>query len=378
MYRAAVVLLSLCWFAAMAAAAPLGTTFTYQGQLRDQGPPATGSYDLQFRLFDSLAGGAQIGTTASANDVAVQEGLFTVDLDFGTTPFAGEARYLEIAVRSGFSSAAFTTLAPRQRLAPAPYALHAQTAASVAWGAITGVPAGLADQVDNDTTYSAGTGLSLVGTVLSADFSESQARVLGTCAPGNSIRAIQVDGTVQCEPDDVGGGGTITAVAPGAGLSGGGSSGSVQLAVAFGGSGVANSAARSDHHHDGAYQAKRARTVVVSPAGDALASGNALLAAFAGITASSCSNPYLLELEPGVYDLGTQHLVLKECVDIEGSGEQTTVIQGTGSAAATTGTVVGANNVELRRLTVRSTGGVAAVAIHSNAATLRLSHVTAL
>lgn len=36
-------------------AAPLGTAFTYQGQLTDRGNPANGNYDLQLTLPDSPA-----------------------------------------------------------------------------------------------------------------------------------------------------------------------------------------------------------------------------------------------------------------------------------------------------------------------------------
>ena len=32
---------------------PLGSAFTYQGQLADVGIPATGNYDFQFGLFDA-------------------------------------------------------------------------------------------------------------------------------------------------------------------------------------------------------------------------------------------------------------------------------------------------------------------------------------
>ncbi len=38
-----------------------------------------------------------------------------------------------------------------------------------AWGSLTAVPAGFADNVDDDTTYSAGAGLDLTGTVFSVD-----------------------------------------------------------------------------------------------------------------------------------------------------------------------------------------------------------------
>src|SRR5438132_13437257 len=36
------------------------SSFTYQGRLTDGGTAANGNYDLQFALFDSLSGGAQL------------------------------------------------------------------------------------------------------------------------------------------------------------------------------------------------------------------------------------------------------------------------------------------------------------------------------
>ena len=62
------------------------------------------------------------------------------------------------------------------------------------------------------------------------------------------------------------------------------------------------------------------RTVVVSPVGTSAENGQALLNALAGITASA-ADPYLLKLEPGVYDLGASPLTMKQYVDVEGSGE---------------------------------------------------------
>jgi len=104
---------------------PIGTNFTYQGQLKETGVLANGPYDFQFTLYEAAAGGFPVGSTLTLDDVGVTDGLFTVDLDFGDV-FDGGERWLEIAVRPGDSAGAYTTLSPRQALTAAPYALHAR------------------------------------------------------------------------------------------------------------------------------------------------------------------------------------------------------------------------------------------------------------
>ncbi len=115
-----------------AGAAPLGTAFTYQGSLADAGVPVDGTVDMRFLLWnDSIAGG-QLGSTiefsgagiAVGPPVNVVGGLFTVDLDFGVAHFDGQDVYLEIEVDNPSGSGAWTTLTPRQRVAPTPYALQ--------------------------------------------------------------------------------------------------------------------------------------------------------------------------------------------------------------------------------------------------------------
>ena len=104
-------------------AAPVGTGFTYQGRLTDGGSPANGIYDFEFKLYDAASSGTQVGSTIIQDDVAVTDGLFTVELNFGSGIFTGDARWLEIGVRPGASAGAYTTLTPRQMLTPTPYAL---------------------------------------------------------------------------------------------------------------------------------------------------------------------------------------------------------------------------------------------------------------
>jgi trimeric autotransporter adhesin len=170
---------------------PVGAAFTYQGRLTDTGNPATGTYDLQLALFDAASGGGQVGPTLTRDDLVVTNGLFTATVDFGAV-FAGSKRWLEIRVRPGASTGAYTTLAGRQELTPSP---NAAFASSVPWAGVAGKPSGFADDVDNDS------------------------------------------------------GGDITGVAAGIGLTGGGTTGGVTLNANLAGSGTAATIARSDHDH---------------------------------------------------------------------------------------------------------------------------------
>ena len=105
------------------ASTPLGTTFTYQGQLKQNGSPVNGVCDFQFSLWNELSGGNQIGLTQSPPPVGVTDGAFTVQLDFGSGAFQGDARWLEIAVCCPSGCDPKITLTPRQALTAAPYAL---------------------------------------------------------------------------------------------------------------------------------------------------------------------------------------------------------------------------------------------------------------
>jgi hypothetical protein len=143
----------------------LSPAFTYQGRLTDGGTPAQGSYDLRFFLYDAASGGGQVGPTLNHPATAVANGLFTVVLDFGTSPFAGSRRWLEVHV-SPAGAGTFEPLLPRQEVTASPQALYSlQSAFSQSAGSVPvgGVPAGSGNYVQNTTTPQAGASFNVAG-----------------------------------------------------------------------------------------------------------------------------------------------------------------------------------------------------------------------
>jgi hypothetical protein len=123
-----VLLLLILMFAApasslLAQTTDLSDSFTYQGYLTDATGTVNQFCDFQFGLFTALTGGVQFGSTQTKTNVVVNNGVFTVVLDFGTAVFNGTDRYLDIQVRCPTGSGTYTTLTPRQAITPTPYAL---------------------------------------------------------------------------------------------------------------------------------------------------------------------------------------------------------------------------------------------------------------
>jgi len=207
-------------------AAAVGTSFTYQGQLIANGAPADGVCNLQFGLFAAANGGAALATVGPLA-VSVDNGLFTVGLDFGGN-FSGADRWLEIT--AACLGNASQVLAPRQPITAAPYALFANSAATVPDASITGAKIADGAITANDLSDGAVTSAKIANNSIAdsdIDTTKVQKRVSGTCAAGSALSQVNSDGTVACAAV-----GDISAVTAGSGLSGGGASGAVTLNVA--------------------------------------------------------------------------------------------------------------------------------------------------
>src|SRR5262245_34396414 len=116
-------LLTACALVALACAPvsadPVGTAFTYQGELVKNGTPYQGTADFVFRLHNVVSGSGQVGSDVTMTGVQVPAGgLFTVSLDFGAV-FNGTALWLEVQVKTP-GDGSYTTLTPRQSLTAAP------------------------------------------------------------------------------------------------------------------------------------------------------------------------------------------------------------------------------------------------------------------
>jgi len=130
------------------------TAFTYQGKLVDNGNPASGNYDLTFKLFDTatVGSGSQQGANLSLTSVAVASGVFAVQLDFGAcgSCFNGANRFLEISVKPT-SGSTFTTLSPRQPITSTPYTIKSLSAATADGLSVTCVSCVTSSQIQSVT-----------------------------------------------------------------------------------------------------------------------------------------------------------------------------------------------------------------------------------
>jgi hypothetical protein len=121
----------------LSTASAQGTAFTYDGQIQLNGRPAGGTYNMTFAVFNTNVDGTAIAGPITNNAVGVTNGLFTVQIDFGSGVFIGASNWLEIGVETNGASS-FIILVPRQELTPVPYAIYAESATMVATGASIG------------------------------------------------------------------------------------------------------------------------------------------------------------------------------------------------------------------------------------------------
>lgn len=181
-------------------------TFTYQGQLNDNGQPADGYYDFSISTWNTSTLGIQVGDTYVYDDpgVLVEDGVFSINVPPGARDevFNGEDRWIQVEVRP-HGSGSYTTLS-RQPITAVPYAwglrpgtVVSGTASSPIFSAqATGGPAISGYSADGTGVYGATDGTE------ANDYGVQGASSNGVGVAGISVNRSGVYGTTEGTRDD--------------------------------------------------------------------------------------------------------------------------------------------------------------------------------
>ncbi|MFQ3611875.1 MAG: hypothetical protein SNJ72_10325 [Fimbriimonadales bacterium] len=116
--RAHWLMVAIGWLAIALASSVVAQPFTYQGMLKQNGQPVNGTLTMTFTLYRF---GDPFPIGSITQNVSVQNGLFTVELDFGSLWYDP---WLELEIKIG-AAPNQTVLSPRVKLTGAPYAINA-------------------------------------------------------------------------------------------------------------------------------------------------------------------------------------------------------------------------------------------------------------
>lgn len=146
---------------AVSSSAILAEPITYQGRLTDASLPATGSYDMIFRVYSAETGGGLLATAPTLT-VSTLDGLIIATPDFPAGTFTGATVYLDISLRHS-GATLYTRLAQRQAITPAPLAMRSL---NERWSPLSasriGTDAGITSVMINDTTPTFGDAVLMV------------------------------------------------------------------------------------------------------------------------------------------------------------------------------------------------------------------------
>jgi hypothetical protein len=175
---------------------PTGVGF--EGYLLDAvtGQPLSGQHTLTFNLYSAASGGSALSgwsTNVYAN-VPVNNGFYSVLLTgLPVSGFTGD-RWLGVTVDSG------SEISPRTRIGSVPFALNAEVANEVAWGDISGMPAGFSDGTDHQVGSGAPASNGAVGRVPVFDSTTSIAGASGLTYTSNLLTVsnnLSLNGSIQ-------------------------------------------------------------------------------------------------------------------------------------------------------------------------------------
>ena len=117
-------------FKSIQAQTAVGSGFSYQGELLDNGSPANGDYDMTFIAFETELATLPLATVFTFSN-PVTNGLFNIsNIDFETNDeiYFGDEIWIEIQIKKSSDTGILETLTSRQRINSVPYSVQAETA----------------------------------------------------------------------------------------------------------------------------------------------------------------------------------------------------------------------------------------------------------
>ncbi len=305
--------LLLCILSSAAWAAP--TVSSVQGRVVDaDGMPLAGARAWRIQFFDSAEGGAALGGAIAGTVAVSATGRFTIELSAPGAVLAAADVWYEIGIDGATP--------PDGKVDPEdqfPGRAHWTAALFARRLTHDGPGSGLdADSVDG-----------LEGSAL-ATRAELAQGLASTAPAGHSHQLGELGGRLSLS----------------------------QMAdsIAFG---TAADSERLGGLQPSAFEQITSGVINLSGAGTPVANGARLLAALGSAAATSQTTRTLLRLGPGLFDLAGAQLVMKSAVDIAGASRDSTTIR-----SSVTGwikpMVVGAENSELRDLTIENLCGAGA------------------
>ncbi|MBU4263905.1 MAG: hypothetical protein KKC76_18775 [Proteobacteria bacterium] len=386
------VFVMLLFFGATAWAVP--EIINFQGKLTDSGGvPLEGVYDMRFYICDSETGGSCHWTEDQS--VTVIEGIYNLQLgaisDFPVDLFDTEPLFLEVNIYNTGTSI-WETLSPRQQLTSTSFSMKSGDADTLDGSHAADFTSALifsnheTDASAHHVKTTSFTDLTdaAIDAQIPDDITVNYAGTAGNADTLDGLNATDLDESVEIDADIASHAAAVSAhhtryadpeaVAAIKAADGSGSNLDADLLDGMDSTGFA----ASSHTHAGSLYGKVA--IVAQSGGDYTSPLDAMndLAAWCGTP--DATNTCLIRLMPGIFDLGNNGLAMQPYVDIAGSGENSTTITSTHSTVfvANSATVSGADNAEIRFLTVENQGGgTNSLAIFNDSVSPEITHVSA-
>ena len=326
--------------------AQIPETITYQGHLTGQGGgPVSGTLAMTFAIYTAKTGGSALWTETHPA-VPVDNGQFSVELG-SVTPFDSVPLTFDVPYFLGTTVGADTEMQPRRPFTSVGYALnsvHAQNA-DHAGNADKADKADRADKADKADRADKADIADMALAVADGSITEKSLSP-DICTAGEVLR--KTSNAWACD----------LAVGP---VGATGPTGSTGLTGATGQAGPTGPTGpgAADFEHIAMVTRGFRDGSPVTGAGlytdPVVAMANVLTWCGAPADGNRC----LLKIMPGVYDIGTSALVLQPFVTVAGSGQNATRVRGSGGVSPSSSAravVFGADNAELRALTIEGTG----------------------